>query len=93
MKAILLCGGIGKRMFPITEDKLLLNFLGKPLLSHQIEKLKEAGLHDLVVVANPQNVDSIEGISRRELPAFAPSSWSRRRPWASPTLWRLLNVS
>ena len=37
MKAVLLCGGIGKRMFPITEDKLLLNFLGKPLLRHQIE--------------------------------------------------------
>jgi dTDP-glucose pyrophosphorylase len=65
MKAVLLCGGIGKRMFPITEDKLLLNFLGKPLLSHQIEKLKEAGLRDLVVVANPQNVDSIEGIVDR----------------------------
>lgn len=62
MKAVLLCGGIGKRMFPITEDKLLLNFLGKPLLTHQIEKMKQAGLNDLVVVANPQNVASIEGI-------------------------------
>lgn len=30
MKALLLCGGIGKRMFPIAEDKLLLNFLGGP---------------------------------------------------------------
>ena len=62
MKAVLLCGGIGKRMFPITEDKLLLNFVGRPLLSHQIEKLKEAGLRDLVVVVSPQNADSIEGI-------------------------------
>jgi bifunctional UDP-N-acetylglucosamine pyrophosphorylase/glucosamine-1-phosphate N-acetyltransferase len=65
MKAVLLCGGIGKRMFPITEDKLLLNFLGKPLLGHQIEKLKEAGLRDLVVVASPQNVDSVERIAGR----------------------------
>ena len=64
MKAVLLCGGIGKRMFPITEDKLLLNFLGKPLLSHQIERMKEAGLNDLVVVANPRNVGSIEGICK-----------------------------
>ncbi len=59
MKAVLLCGGIGKRMFPITEDKLLLNFLGKPLLKHQIERMKEVGLTDLIVVANPQNVESI----------------------------------
>ena len=64
MKAILLCGGIGKRMFPITEDKLLLNFLGKPLLGHQMEKLKVAGLQDLVVVVSPQNADSIERIAR-----------------------------
>src|SRR5512136_1583813 len=63
MKAVLLCGGIGKRMFPITEDKLLLNFLGEPLLSHQIKKLREAGLRDLVVVASPQNVDSIEAVT------------------------------
>ena len=63
MKAVLLCGGIGKRMFPITEDKLLLNFLGEPLLSHQIKKLREAGLSDLVVVASPQNVDSIKAVT------------------------------
>jgi len=64
MKAVLLCGGIGKRMFPITEDKLLLNFLGKPLLRHQIEKMKKAGLSDMVVVANPQNVATIERIAK-----------------------------
>lgn len=29
MKVVFLCGGIGKRMFPITEDKFLLKFLGK----------------------------------------------------------------
>ena len=28
MKVVFLCGGIGKRMFPITEDKFLLMFLG-----------------------------------------------------------------
>lgn len=64
MKAIMLCGGVGKRMFPITEDKLLLKFLGKPLLQHQIERATEAGLEDLVIVANPQNVESLERIAR-----------------------------
>jgi NDP-sugar pyrophosphorylase family protein len=42
---------------------LLLNFLGQPLLRHQIEKMKEAGLNDLIVVANPQNVYAIESIA------------------------------
>jgi bifunctional UDP-N-acetylglucosamine pyrophosphorylase/glucosamine-1-phosphate N-acetyltransferase len=64
MKALLLCGGIGKRRFPIAEDKLLLNFLGRPLLRHQLDKMKEAGLQDLVVVANPHNVGQIERIIR-----------------------------
>lgn len=64
MKALLLCGGIGKRMFPIAEDKLLLSFLGRPLLSHQLDRLKEAGLQELVVVANPHNVGQIERVVR-----------------------------
>ena len=32
MKIVFLCGGIGKRMFPLTEDKFMLKFLGKTLL-------------------------------------------------------------
>lgn len=62
MKVLILCGGIGKRMFPITEDKFLLKFLGKTLLEHQIETAKEAGLTEFVIVGNPQNMSKIEGI-------------------------------
>jgi UDP-N-acetylglucosamine diphosphorylase/glucosamine-1-phosphate N-acetyltransferase len=64
VKVVFLCGGIGKRMFPLLEDKLLLKFLGKPLLEHQIEKAKEAGLSQLVVVANPWNVERVGQISK-----------------------------
>ena len=62
MKVVFLCGGIGKRMFPITEDKFLLKFLGKTLLEHQIETAKEAALTEFVIVANPQNISKIERI-------------------------------
>jgi NDP-sugar pyrophosphorylase family protein len=62
MKTVLLCGGIGKRMFPMSEDKLLLNFLGKTLLHHQMEKLRDMGLADIVIVANPHNQEKIEQI-------------------------------
>lgn len=62
MKVLFLCGGIGKRMFPITEDKFLLKFVGKTLLEHQLEMAKKAGLTKFVMVGNPQNIGSIERI-------------------------------
>ncbi len=62
MKVVLLCGGIGKRMFPITEDKFLLKFLGKTLLEHQIETAKGAGLTEFVIVGNPKNINRIAEI-------------------------------
>ena len=54
MKAVFLCGGRGKRMFPITEDKFFLDFLGKPLLEHQIKLACDAGLNQFVVGTQPQ---------------------------------------
>ena len=62
MKVIFLCGGSGKRMFPITEDKFLLKFLGKTLLEHQVEMAKEAGLTEFVIVGNPQNTSKIREV-------------------------------
>jgi bifunctional UDP-N-acetylglucosamine pyrophosphorylase/glucosamine-1-phosphate N-acetyltransferase len=62
MKVLFLCGGIGKRMFPITEDKFLLKFLGKTLLEHQLEMAKKAGLTKFIMVGNPQNIGNIEKI-------------------------------
>jgi bifunctional UDP-N-acetylglucosamine pyrophosphorylase/glucosamine-1-phosphate N-acetyltransferase len=65
MKAVFLCGGRGKRMFPIAEDKFLLDFLGKPLLEHQIEVAREAGLSHFVIIGNPENIGKIKQITRR----------------------------
>jgi len=59
MKVLFLCGGTGKRMSPLTEDKFLLKFLGKTLLEHQIETAKEAGLSEFVAVGNPNNMAAI----------------------------------
>jgi len=65
MKAVFLCGGRGKRMFPIAEDKFLLDFLGKPLLEHQIELACEAGLSHFVIIGNPENIGKIKQIMKR----------------------------
>ncbi len=63
MKVVFLCGGVGKRMFPITEDKFLLDFMGKPLLEHQVELARKEGLHDFVLVGNQSNIQRIKQIA------------------------------
>jgi UDP-N-acetylglucosamine diphosphorylase / glucose-1-phosphate thymidylyltransferase / UDP-N-acetylgalactosamine diphosphorylase / glucosamine-1-phosphate N-acetyltransferase / galactosamine-1-phosphate N-acetyltransferase len=65
VKAVFLCGGRGKRMFPITEDKFLFDFLGKPLLKHQIEVACEAGLSHFIIIGNPENIAKIEQITQK----------------------------
>jgi len=65
VKVLFLCGGIGKRMYPLSEDKLLLDFLGKTLLEHQISIVTKKGLKKLIFVCNPQNRIWIEEITRR----------------------------
>ena len=64
MKAVVLCGGIGKRMFPITEDKFLLKFLGRTLLEIQLQEAKRSGLNDFVIICNKFNIEPIEKITK-----------------------------
>jgi MurNAc alpha-1-phosphate uridylyltransferase len=51
MKAMILAAGKGERMWPLTLDtpKPLLDVDGKGLIEHQIERLRVAGIVDLVV--------------------------------------------
>lgn len=63
MKVVFLCGGIGKRMFPITEDKFLLNFTGKTLFQHQVELARDAGFSDFVIIGNPGSIHQIRQIA------------------------------
>ena len=66
MKVVFLCGGIGKRMFPLTEDKFLFKFMGKTLLQHQIEIAQKAGLKDFVMVGNEFNMNKIREICKKK---------------------------
>ena len=63
MKVLFLCGGNGKRMLPLTEDKFLLNFVGTTLLERQIHLALDAGLNKFVMVCNPQSLPRVKVIS------------------------------
>ncbi len=51
MKAMLLAAGLGKRLSPITDTtpKPLLEVGGKSLIEHQLERLRDAGIQDVVI--------------------------------------------
>jgi len=52
LQTIILAGGEGKRVFPlaVNRPKPMFKLLGKPLIHHVIDTLKEAGLKDYVIV-------------------------------------------
>ena len=52
MKGIVLAGGLGSRLHPLTKvtNKHLLPVYNKPMIYYPVEKLVEAGLRDLMIV-------------------------------------------
>jgi UDP-N-acetylglucosamine diphosphorylase / glucose-1-phosphate thymidylyltransferase / UDP-N-acetylgalactosamine diphosphorylase / glucosamine-1-phosphate N-acetyltransferase / galactosamine-1-phosphate N-acetyltransferase len=62
IKVVILCGGIGKRMAPLTIDKALISFAGKPLIVHQMETAMNAGLNDFIIICNPENKSELESL-------------------------------
>jgi glucose-1-phosphate thymidylyltransferase len=52
MKGIVLAGGLGSRLFPLTRisNKHLLPIFDQPMIYYPIQALVEAGIHDILVV-------------------------------------------
>jgi len=52
MQTVILAGGVGNRVYPLslTKPKPMFKILGKPLLHHVVDTLKEAKLKDFIIV-------------------------------------------
>ena len=57
LKALILVGGFGTRLRPLTfsKPKPLVEFINKPILVHQIEALKEVGVDEVILAVNYQS--------------------------------------
>lgn len=63
MKGILICGGLGTRLRPLTEvtNKSLLPIYDKPLILYPLQTLLDAGVKDIMVISGPENIDQMAG--------------------------------
>lgn len=54
MKAMILSAGFGTRLQPLTNDtpKALVRYKGSPMIDHQIERLKNANINEIIVNAH-----------------------------------------
>ncbi len=61
VKGIVLAGGTGSRLFPLTKvtNKHLLPVGTKPMIFHPIEKLREAGIEDILIVTGIEHMGSV----------------------------------
>lgn len=63
MKGVLICGGTGSRLRPLTEitNKSLLPVYDQPLILYPLHTMRQAGITEIIVISGNEHIDQMAG--------------------------------